>query len=764
MFDSFLSRLNAILVVLAVIALQLSLYRGSLGPWWNWLEIGTVMAVAFIARRAIGTRRENPAKEPTAAVVVVLLALMFSHVGIEVALSFFAPALGKTIEFQTALALRNLMIAAAAFSYVPSLLRLSIGLSFALSCFAFIFEIHASITAVAAVYAIIGLWWLIGNYWERIQGAMPDSAERTVPKGAGIAATGLALMLALGLFCLVDRDRVAVALAGFMPSSGGSQIDSEAAHSGVGDGNDLVDGTEDAMSFGPTESEVFLESQMPSLYDVFNDTYDVPVKKKKNGERQRSVALSPDRLQHRHQKTARSEQSSKQFSLVRKRQNQQRREMRDKTTHALLYVKGRAPLHLRTNIYDRLEGDELIEATGAAEPNLMVSQESGKPWMEIPCLVNDSDIRYVEETLLKFINLNSHRIPTPSHLSKLHIPDVDRADMFRWTPDGVLRIDSARIPSSTVMRQRFFLVAEGTLLSDRYRRKFESTLEALEPEKSSVKLRELAETWTAETAPGWESIQAVMEKLRSGYRLADSLSGQEETEDPIDTFLFKTKRGPDYLFAASSALLLRELGYQVRIVSGFYASPERFDAASQQTPIYAQDAHFWVEVSDGVNWHTLEPTPGYETLAPPRDFKTLVAEVVWNVIVWLEMHKWALGMIAIGISLVWATRAILFDAAARISDVWTMLRDDRRRVLHTLYVIQVREKLIGPKRPKGATLQSWLSQKRVVAGEELLRRQAISLCSWALYGGRASCPVEKGEVDSLRRFALKLSRRSHTLP
>ncbi|PQO46710.1 hypothetical protein C5Y93_07705 [Blastopirellula marina] len=752
-------RLNGLLVTLAVVALQLSLHQGSVGPWWDWAEILGVLAIAWAARRWLKPAELQPAAQPPAAVVGVMLTLMMAHLAVELAFGAFAPWLGKTMELQTALALRNLMIAAAAFSYYPNLLRLSFGLSFVLACFAFIFEIHASITAVAAVYAMIGLWWLIGSYWERIQGSMPQTAERTIPKGAGGAAIGLALLLMLGLFCLVDHDRAAIALSGFMPSSGGNKIDSEAANSGVGDGNDLVAGTEDAMSFGPTESEVFLESQMPSLYDVFNDTYDAPVKKKKNGERQRSVPLAPDRLQHRHQKVARSEQSSREFSMMRKRSNEKRREMEDRTTHALLYVKGRAPMHLRTNIYDRIEDNELIEAAAAAAPILVVTREEEKPWIEVPCLVRDSDIAFVEESLLKFINLKSPRIPTPAHLSKLHIPDVDRPDLFRWTDDGVLRLDADRVPPTTVMRQRCFLIAERTLRSERYSRKFAETLQPPADGDSSKQLQQLAETWTVDAEPGWDAVSAIVAKLRSEHALAPNEDSAEPADDPIEEFLFRSKRGPDYLFAASAALLLRELGYQVRIVSGFYASPERFDSVSGQTPIYTQDAHFWVEVCDGVNWHTVEPSPGYETLAPPRDFQTLVAEAIWFACDWCWLRKWTLAMIAGLLGLAWVIRPLLFDLGVRVTELWTVLCDERRRVLHTLCAIQVRERFLGPQRPKGATLQVWLSQKSIAVGEEALRRQSLDLCSWALYGGHSACPVDKADVDSLRRFTWKLSRR-----
>ncbi|EAQ78932.1 transglutaminase-like domain-containing protein [Blastopirellula marina] len=762
MSERFLERLNWILVALAVLALQLSLNRGGVGAWWSWGEILAVFATSLLAVRPWRQAEVVTKGNPPGSVIILLLTMAMAHVVVEVIFSYVAPQLGQTFELQTALALRNLMIAAAACSRFPSLLRLSSGLSLTLTCFAFILEIHASITAVVAIYAMIGLWWLIGNYWDRIQGRFPEGTESSVPKNAGVIATGAALLLGTGMLLLIGGEHATTALSGFMPSSGGNQFDSAAANSGIGDGDDLVDGTEDAMSFGPTESEVFLESQMPSLYDVFNDTYDAPVKRKQTSERQRSIALAPDKLQHRHQKVAHSEQSGRQFSLLRKQSTTKKKSLQDRTSHALLYVKGRTPLHLRTNVYDRLEQNELIEAEASPPASFVISHENGKPWLEIPCLVNDSDIDYVEEHLLKFINLKSSRVPTPGHLSQLHIPDVDRADLFRWTKDGVLRLDADRIPPTTVMRQRFFLIGDERLQSERYRNKFVGANTPIAAADSSPDLRELAQAWTIEAQPGWDTITAISDHLRHDYRLDRNAPISPTTIGPIEEFLFNAKQGPDYLFATSAALLLRELGYQTRIVRGFYASPDRFDSHSEQTPIYPDDAHFWLEVSDGVNWHAVEPTPGYERLGPPKDLKTRLAEFVWTILQWSWGRKWFFLLLFTLAITIWLLRIVILDTAARLANCWAVPIDHRRRVLRTLQIIQLRERFSQVRRPKGVTIQAWLSRKVVAAEEETQQIQSISLCGWALYGGTAKCPVPAAEIETLRYFTLELSRRPLT--
>ena len=70
------------------------------------------------------------------------------------------------------------------------------------------------------------------------------------------------------------------------------------------------------MSFGPVESELFLDSEMPTLYDMFSDMYGDPPKPKK--ERQRSIGLVPDDVQESKQQIAKTERSGREFSAVRR--------------------------------------------------------------------------------------------------------------------------------------------------------------------------------------------------------------------------------------------------------------------------------------------------------------------------------------------------------------------------------------------------------------------------------------------------------------
>ena len=82
-----------------------------------------------------------------------------------------------------------------------------------------------------------------------------------------------------------------------MPTSGGTDWNDPDARSGVGDGDNEVAASEHPESVGFTESEVYLETDRPSLYDAFNETYGEPFKPKKTGEDDRAGAAGRRRAE-----------------------------------------------------------------------------------------------------------------------------------------------------------------------------------------------------------------------------------------------------------------------------------------------------------------------------------------------------------------------------------------------------------------------------------------------------------------------------------
>ena len=139
-----------------------------------------------------------------------------------------------------------------------------------------------------------------------------------------------------------------------MPSSGGTRWHDEHALGGVGDGPQLVSAKEDASSFGPVESELFLESKMPSLYDVLNEFSQPPAKKRIVKRRLRAIPLAPSQMTENHKRQSISQKAGREFEAVRKRNRRKKRKLDDQRSAALVQIVGRVPVHLGLYAYDML--------------------------------------------------------------------------------------------------------------------------------------------------------------------------------------------------------------------------------------------------------------------------------------------------------------------------------------------------------------------------------------------------------------------------
>jgi protein-glutamine gamma-glutamyltransferase len=79
--------------------------------------------------------------------------------------------------------------------------------------------------------------------------------------------------------------------------------------------------------------------------------------------------------------------------------------------------------------------------------------------------------------------------------------------------------------------------------------------------------------------------------------------------DPIEEFLFTTKRGHCEYFASAMVALCRSVGIQSRVVTGYVAN--EFEQDNESYVVRRDDAHAWVEIQAGGHdrWITLDPTP-----------------------------------------------------------------------------------------------------------------------------------------------------------
>jgi hypothetical protein len=127
------------------------------------------------------------------------------------------------------------------------------------------------------------------------------------------------------------------------------------------------------------------------------------------------------------------------------------------------------------------------------------------------------------------------------------------------------------------------------------------------PPRLSGRARDLARRWVGTETDPYRQAKAIETRLRDDYSYdLDSPSGA--AEDPLDHFLFVSRRGHCEFYSTAMAILLRTLDVPTRNATGFiggtYNSFGKFYAVRQG------DAHSWVEVHlPGRGWTRFDPTP-----------------------------------------------------------------------------------------------------------------------------------------------------------
>jgi hypothetical protein len=246
-----------------------------------------------------------------------------------------------------------------------------------------------------------------------------------------------------------------------------------------------------------------------------------------------------------------------------------------------------------------------------------------------------------------------------------------------------------------------------------------------------TEIRALLEKWTAGKSPGWPQIRAVVDGIR-GRCVHDPRAVAEPGEDdPLTHFLLRSRRGPDYLFASTAAVLLRSLGYPSRLAGGFYANPARRGWLSGRVAVRADDLHYWTQtrLPNGM-WVDLEPTPGYELPGKESPPSHPLASTARRLTAVLEEHRgWIVAACVLSLVITF-TRRRLADLAGTV--LWRLrLRGDcTRSVLATWRLIEWRARAAGRPRPPGKTLAQWYPPLFLAAAGETSRQLGV-LAGWA---------------------------------
>ncbi|MCA9081710.1 MAG: transglutaminase domain-containing protein [Planctomycetaceae bacterium] len=697
------------LVVFAVVAAD-GIYRVSFYSWLSGQLTVLVLAAWAFRRQAIRSGRQLIVSPVL--VLVALLALAWEWA------SRTLLGAGQPFEVVTMSAVRNLVFGLAAVSVWPAHQRLSVVLSLFLTMFGVTASRELLTQWLAAMFAVGAVCWLVVSHWENVQRRLKGRERPQWPRW--VLAVPLVLLMLVGIGAAGADRTVLTAIRGFMPSSGGTGGSDPYARDGVGDGEMLVAGTERIQSFAPIEDAPFMQDDQPSLYDLFDDTYEEEVR---NIKTDRAIALPPELAsrarEHLHNRT---EKAHREFSTLRQPGDaSQRRTAPDIRSNALLYVAGRVPLHLRLQTYDLFDGEVWYpEELPNWQHPLEVRTSGGKPWLQLPDRGETREYLGPAEThALKIVRMDSNVIPGPLYLHGVHIDLVDRADMFTRGPDGLVAMDREKLPSLVPIHLASRSIDWDTLrdVSKLFLRvPLENSVSVIPQNIDSDSLRLLADQRTRGADDGWEQIAAITEHLRNDYTLDPDWRPDPNGRTGVEQFLFESRRGPDYQFATAAALLLRSQGYATRVVSGFYVDPDKYDPDSRHTPVLPNDVHFWVELRvSGGDWVTVEATPGFAVLGPPpgilqRVWNALVAAALFVANYWLTTCFLAV----VSVWSWWTRRQItnaLYSVRWRLS-VWWSSHD---AVRSTIELLRQRARLAGMKLQTSTTHHQWLSE--LIAGD-----------------------------------------------
>jgi protein-glutamine gamma-glutamyltransferase len=714
----------------------------ALGVTIALLIVPVIAAARFLSRQASSSFpnkeasfRARAPRRRGSTVVVALLMLFAFPLGWQAARLVVTGGCSM-LEVTLLAALRNLGLGLAAMSHRPAYARLSALVSLFLVTVASPVGGEGGFAVLAPVggFGFAGTLWLLLVYWNGLGlGLDAGTGSHRFPLSGVVwvlAVTAVVAALAAAL-----PSRTATALAGLMPTSGGTDWSDPEARAGVGDGDNEVSGSEHPESVGFTESDIYLETDRPSLYDAFNESYGKPLKPKKQ---EKMIALGQQDVREQEERPAENLQAGREFSAVRSKPEPRTRRASERAAKALVYVKGPTPLHLPLTSYSHFDGTAWREQP-CCDRYFPAEPEPQGTWLRlslprVPCFGGSVAHQ------VKIGTLESSSMPVPAHPIRFRVGSVNRLDYFGWAQFGIIRMTDRTVPAGTVIDSENLTVDPERLesLPLPARPYFESDHEltfhgeyAIDPRVSA-----LAREWVRGLPEGWRQVQAVIAELRKRYTHDRSATVPADCKDVVAEFLLRSGRGPDYLFASSAVALLRSLGYPTRLVSGLYAAPWRFDSRTRHTPVTSDDVHFWAEVRlPGGCWIAVEPTPGYELLPPVRDWFERIARALLTAGSWALDHAAGLLSAIAGLGVLVLRRRDVLDRLATIAFELVPVNNPRRCVMRALRLIELRGRWAGRGRPPGLTLARWYHPIACATADEprIALESLVCLADWSTY-------------------------------
>jgi hypothetical protein len=122
-----------------------------------------------------------------------------------------------------------------------------------------------------------------------------------------------------------------------------------------------------------------------------------------------------------------------------------------------------------------------------------------------------------------------------------------------------------------------------------------------------VRVERLAREIALQGATPYDQAVAITTWLRTNMAYERESAAPPEGRDPVDWFLFDSRRGFCDYYASAAVLMLRSLGVPSRLAAGF--AQGTYDAETGQYLVSEADLHSWPEVYfPGTGWVEFEPT------------------------------------------------------------------------------------------------------------------------------------------------------------
>lgn len=751
-----------VMVLIAALALSISDAEGRYSRIWIAANFGIELLVALLGMRyfvRLAKQKKNDTHISSLLLAVMLLSLLWEPV------KRIGWGEGRPFELILMFSLKNTLLVMAAAGCWKRYQKIAIWGSLFLVIFAATTNTGGDIIILIGLELIVGFFWLFYSYWNSIRAYLIPTLEKHQWQKHGILAC-LALVLLLILFLSGDNP-VFHAFKGIMPSSGGEGYKGEYARDGIGDGEMLVAGKYDIRSFAPVENAPFISSDEPSLYDIMFDTYNEEGEVAKNVDRAVGLRMQDQNIEER--ELPESENINRHFSTAREQKPAEQKTAEGTKSDALMHLSGRTPLHLRMETYDIFDGVKWHSEpqNNDRQGGFSLKERFEKPWIAVNTNVSSLFQECPNELhVITNNHLKSNQIPAPLHLKEVHIDFVDRLDMFGWHQESVVKLDRKELPRLVPIHLiSHFPDPDLVKYRDVKHGMVSHRKQHLALPKVPVikKVKKLAEEIVAGAENDWESIRRIEQYHRDHFQHDRTIAFDGESALPLEQFLFERKAGPDYLIATSAALMLRSLGYSTRLVSGFYASPDDYDLASDHTPIHSDDVHFWVEVRVGLgtsSWFTIEPTRGYQVLGPAPSTFEKAYHTVMGFVLWFWKHIYACIIVLM---------SCWFLFHFRFTDVLITRflnafepRDIRKFVLRTLWLLELRMRWNGCLRPASITVNRWFQQmsQNITTSPQVLN-ELSSYANWATYSPHSSQSISEKDLNLIKACCFQIIREAH---